>query len=116
MIYIQVSVPEEAQVEETGFKKVIRRLVGLIIPKANPDFDHKIQLVSTWLLEFEDNSSIPSREIGLDQDRNVIVKMPYKKNYGYWIDNNLTFSDFQRLFKIEHIAKEYFEKEWDKII
>jgi len=108
MVYIEINVPAKTEAKIAKFKKVIRRLIWLIIPKANPDFDHKIQLVSKWLLEFEDNSSIPSREIGLDQDGNVIVKMPYKKNYGYWIDNNLKYSDFQRLFKIENIAKKYF--------
>jgi hypothetical protein len=87
-------------------------ILKLIIPKANPDYDDKIDLVANWLLEFEDEHSIPEREIGLDANENVIMKMPYKKNYGYWADNNLRLEDFKKTFEVVEITKEYSEEKW----
>lgn len=30
------------------------------------------------------------------QANQVILKMPFKNNYGYWIDNNLVLNDFRK--------------------
>ena len=84
----------------------------LIIPKANPDYENRIALVVYWLLEFKDDQSTPEREIGLDSNENMIMKMPYNNNYGYWVDNNLTIEDFKKSFAVEEITKEYFEEKW----
>jgi hypothetical protein len=45
---------------------------------ANPDFDDIIQHVKYWLIECNTETGIPDREIGLDKDNLVILKMPYK--------------------------------------
>ncbi len=38
--------------------------------------------------------------------------MPWRRNYGYWIDNNLLLKDFQLLFDSVEITKDEFEKLW----
>ncbi len=57
--------------------------------------------------------STPQREIGVGKDGEVILKMPFNENYGYWVYNNLTCNDFKESFKIEYISKENFEKAWN---
>lgn len=42
-----------------------RFLRAIRFPVANPDYDHKLHVVSEWLIEF-DGDAKPSREIGLD--------------------------------------------------
>lgn len=112
MIFIKIKDTIKLKKKESKRKRIIQFLLELIIPKANPDFDDKIQLIAFWLLEFTSADSIPQREIGLRNDGEVVVKMPYKENYGYWSDNNLTYHDFQKLFEVEYITKEYFEEMW----
>lgn len=80
------------------------------IPRANPDFDGKIDEVTQWLLEFVDD--LPNREIGLNANGDVIVKMPDERNYGYWTDNNLTLPDFRQHFDVTEIPKEHFRELW----
>lgn len=92
-------------------KKALTGTLTTIIPKANPDFDQKIDEVRYWLVEF-DNEGIPEREIGLDQEKQVILKMPYKDNYGYWTDNNLLLNDFRKHFVVSEISKNSFEQNW----
>jgi hypothetical protein len=94
-------------------KKITTAILGKIIPVANPEFENKIDDVITWLIECDIESGIPMREIGLDKKGIAIVKMPYRKNYGYWIDNNLLLDDFYKHFQVEVITEELFEKNWD---
>jgi hypothetical protein len=112
MMYIKAKEPESVKKSESRIKRVIRFCFQLVLPKANPDFEDKIKLVAYWLLEFKDKSSVPNREIGLGINEDVILKMPYKKNFGYWVDNSLTCEDFQKTFEVEEITKEYFDEKW----
>lgn len=41
--------------------------------------------------------------------------MPYKKDYGYWIDNNFLLNDFVKKFNAIEIEKNDFETSWEKI-
>lgn len=97
------------------FEKIFIGIIKFIFPKANPDFDDKIDAVFIWLLEFENEEDFPNREIGMDSNNNVILKMPYKKNYGYWTDNNLKYKDFVSLFNVEIINENEFLKKWDEL-
>lgn len=92
--------------------RLVLSILKLILPKANPDFDDRINSVAYWLLEFEDEHSTPQREIGLNCDNDAIMKMPYKENYGYWVDNSLTPDDFRKSFETVEITKEYFDDKW----
>lgn len=112
MIYLKIKEPDGTVKKEGFIKRSIQFFLELIIPKANPDYDGKISFVTYWLLEFEGKDSVPDREIGLGINEEVILKMPYRNNYGYWVDNNLTFEDFQDTFEAEEITREYFEEKW----
>lgn len=117
--YIQFDAPKNnSQTEKDGLiksslKKALIGILSTFIPKANPDFDNKIDEVKYWLVECDNESGIPEREIGLDKEGRVILKMPYKDNYGYWTDNNLLLNDFKEYFVVSEISKDSFEQSWD---
>ena len=116
---IQFDAPgNDNQTKEDGLiksllKKVLFGILAKIIPKANPDFDNKIKEVQYWLIECDNETGIPEREIGLDKAGQVIIKMPYKDNYGYWTDNNLLLNDFKEHFVVSEISKDSFEESWE---
>jgi hypothetical protein len=114
-IFINFEIEITPKKKLSYFKVIVRKILFFIIPKANPDFESKIDLVRTWYLEFEDQNSIPISEIGLDEKNEVILKMPFKKNYGYWTDNLLKYNDFDRLFKINIISVESYKILWEQI-
>lgn len=93
-------------------KKIAKVIFTTIVPVANPDFENKIDEVSTWLIEFEADSYYPNREVGLDISDTPIIIMPWQRNYGYWTDNNLTIENFRSHFKTVDISKEEFERNW----
>lgn len=97
--------------EDTG-AKIEKPDSADVPPVSNPDFENKIDAVATWLIEFEADSYFPDREIGLDSADNPIMIMPWKKNYGYWTDNDLTIEDFRARFKCIDISREEFQKCW----
>jgi hypothetical protein len=87
-------------------------ILSTIIPKANPDFENKIDLVETWIVELDNETEIPEREIGMDKNGRIIMKMPFKNNYGYWTDNNLLLTDFKNNFETSEISRNSFENYW----
>jgi hypothetical protein len=95
------------------FKKTLVSILSKIIPIANPDFESKIPDVKCWLVECDSLTGIPEREIGLDKEGQVILKMPHKNNYGFWTDNNLLLNDFKEHFVTAEISKASFEQQWD---
>lgn len=121
MKYIKFKIPENiSKTKEEGvFQKYFFNLVSFIlrkiIPKANPDFNNQIDDVEYWLLECEIENGIPEREIGIEKNGNVIVKMPFKDNYGYWTDNNLKLNYFIEKFKAIEIEKSDFEVNWENL-
>jgi hypothetical protein len=98
---------------KSTLKKALVGILTKIIPKANPDFDDKIDEVQFWLVECDNETGIPKRELGLDIEGRVILKMPFKDNYGYWTDNNLLLNDFKEHFKTFEVSKEIFEWKWE---
>ncbi|MBS9767269.1 MAG: hypothetical protein KGV44_06990 [Flavobacteriaceae bacterium] len=121
MIYIKFKAPKTANIsKQNRFKQSIENvlccLIKRIIPNGNPDFDDKIDFVATWLVELDSKTGIPEREIGLDKNDKVIVKMPFKNNYGYWVDNNLLLADFKEHFEVTEINQDIFEKYWSLLL
>lgn len=116
--YIQFRAPKSAIRTETesslksSVKNFARNILTKVFPVANPDFENKINEVEYWLVECDKVSGIPQREIGLDQQGRVIMKMPFNDNYGYWTDNNLLLDNFKEQFKVSDITKEAFEQQW----
>ncbi|MCL9770154.1 hypothetical protein NAT47_06975 [Flavobacterium sp. HXWNR69] len=121
MKYIKFKLPENiSEPPKDGIlKKLFFNLLGnvlsKIIPKANPDFEKYIDDVEYWILECETESGIPIREIGIDKNEKVILKMPFKNDYGYWIDNYFLLNDFVNKFNAVEIEKKDFEANWEKI-
>jgi hypothetical protein len=91
------------------------KALSFVLPVANPDFEALIHFVDTWLVECRTADGIPWREIGI-KDNTVILKMPFKNNYGYWIDNNLTLDDFRKHFKAVNTSSEFFEVKWNELM
>jgi hypothetical protein len=98
---------------KNSLKEALIGFLTKIIPKANPDFDNKLDEVQYWLVECDNETGIPKREIGLDKEGQVILKMPFKDNYGFWTDNNLLLNDFKEHFIVSEISKDSFEQSWE---
>ncbi len=117
--YIQFDAPKnDSRTAKDGLiksslKKAFVGILTTIIPRANPDFENKIDEVYYWLIECDNETGIPEREIGLDKEGRVILKMPFKDNYGYWTDNNLLLNDFKEHFKTSEVSKDIFEWKWE---
>lgn len=112
--YIKIKVPKAgAQKTPENIGHLISNIdIDTDIPIANPDFENKMDKVSSWLIEFEADSYYPNREIGLNESGKPIMVMPWRKNYGYWTDNNLVIEDFRKHFETIDISKAEFEKNW----
>ena len=119
MKYIKFKIPKsKKEIERDSiFKKYFLNGISLIlkkiIPNANPDFDNLIDDVEYWNVECETESGIPEREIGIDKNGIILLKMPFKNNYGYWTDNNFKLNDFIEKFKAIEIEKTEFEFKWE---
>jgi len=79
------------------------------LPKANPTYEEKFPQVKSWLIEFEDGH-LPAREIGLDAEGRPILHGPTGVDYGFWLDTDMTYDDFEG----SPISKEQFENFWEK--
>lgn len=91
---------------------IISRILKKIIPQANPNFDDKYQFVDNWYIEYDEVEEITEREVGTDTKGVVIVKAPFKDNFGFWVDNNLKMEDYSK-FSIKHIYSEDFNQLWN---
>ncbi len=113
-IYIRFDAPKpEKSLPSNGpLKKVVKntftKILTMLIPKANPDFEHLLNQVDFWKIEFDKIENLIWREIGFDKDGVSIVAMPLGKNYGYWVDNHLTLDDY-RHFDSTNISVEEFK-------
>jgi hypothetical protein len=97
--------PKEMPWQVKLFRKVI-----FFIPDANPDYDPKMYLIKRWLIEFTDTDGqlLPWREIALGADGKPVFAGPDERNYGFWLDTNLKYEDFEG----DAIDKEEFERYW----
>ena len=79
--YIKFTMPTRTTLKRdrgiaTQVFEMLARILTLIIPKANSDFDGKIDRVKQWILEFEEDDGIPTSEIGLNKSGEIIMIMP----------------------------------------
>jgi hypothetical protein len=86
------------------------RILLFFIPRANPDYDSKMYLVKSWLIEFIEfkGELVPWREIALDDTGKPVFAGPDGRNYGFWLDTNMKFEDFDG----DIIEKDEFEHYW----
>jgi len=92
--------------EDSSSVKVLKWVLRSLNP--NYAYERKFSLVRKWLIEFEDGE-LPSREVGLNEQGNPVLWGPSYDVYGFWLDTNMTYDDFDG----EPISKEEFEKYWD---
>ena len=90
------------------------KLLLKFVPEANPDFEDKISLVRTWLAEVDNSSLLPEREIGIGDNGDVLMIMPWRNNYGYWTDNNLKLNDVHTHFDVKTITEDSFKEQWER--
>ena len=93
-------------------ENALTKILTVIIPKANPDFDHKIGEVKEWILEVDDEDGTPIREIGLDDRGFVTMIMPWKDNYGFWTDSPVEIDRLAKSREMVFSDKEEFERLW----
>ena len=105
-----VSPPQSGQLIRT-IENAVVKILSTIIPKANPDFEHLLEKVDYWKIEFNNDENVTWREIGFDKDGVSIVAMPLAKNYGYWTDNHLTLSDYEN-FDSTPLTVDEFKNDW----
>ena len=106
--------PTEISRLEKNVEKLIVQILTTIIPKANPDFDSKIQNVREWILEVDEDEETPEREIGLDDKGNVMMIMPWKDNYGFWTDSSVQVDKLAKSRDMTFGDKEEFERLWNE--
>ena len=91
-------------------------LVGLLVAffPYRPNEQDKVRY---WLLEFEIDDygeSEIKREIGLDENKVPILKLPNERNeLGYWMDEDVDYDYFKNHFEVKEISKEHFLKLWN---
>ena len=109
MKYISTTMATDWPEKEPWKSKVLKTIL-FFIPKANPGYEPKMHLVKKWLIEFEeeDGKLLPWREIGMDSNGTPVFAGPDKKNYGFWLDTNMKFEEFEG----ETIDKDEFERVW----
>ena len=71
----------------------------LVLESRGPNFEIEVE-----------NQLLPYREIGLDINGSLIIAGPDERNYGFWSDSNISFSDISGL----EISKDNFESYWEK--
>jgi hypothetical protein len=115
--YVKVIMNESFTLSSGGngntlFRNFISKVASFFLPKANPDFDELIENVKVWLLEFESETDPPVREIGLDSNGDILMIMPWRNNYGFWTDNQMSYLEFKKRFQTEDVSSVDFKMAW----
>lgn len=93
--------------------KAISWLMSNIYQDNDEGYDEVVNSAEKWLVEFEKRTEQPNREIGIDQNNNVIIKSPWAGRYAYWADLNLNLSDFKQKFNATEVNKQEFDFLWN---
>ena len=103
----------EIEVSEWGMEKpsLIQKILEKFIPAANPDTEELIKQCKYWWLEY-DESGIPQREIGFNENKKPIVLGPVGKNMGFLVDSSDNWLNFKEPSK--EVALK-FEETWDSL-
>jgi hypothetical protein len=117
-LYFKIDSPQGSDKSESGIiqrtlENAVVKVLSTFVPKGNPDFNHLIELIKTWAVEFDVEEGLVWREIGYDKNGNAIAAMSDDKNYGFWPDTQLTLDDYEGFNPIP-MAFEKFESEWTK--
>lgn len=105
MRFIKTTLATDWPAAQSRDNRFVARVIKAFIPEANPDY--ALHLVREWLIEFDD-SGLPGREIGLDASGLPVLAGPDDRNYGFWLDTNMRFQDFNG----DEVTAEVFESAW----
>jgi predicted RNA-binding Zn-ribbon protein involved in translation (DUF1610 family) len=89
------------------------RLLMVVIPKGNPDFEDRYEHVTNWWLEVGDDSLV-HREIGFDAAGHALVAAPLGNNHGIFTDLDgapASLGDLVELGEFERLWAE-FHRDW----
>ena len=106
-------IPPLRKKRRTPWGKLLDKLDKMF--RSNPDFNDKILYVAQWFVEYDEECNTSWREIGLDINKKIIVKMPDERNYGFWLDTNMEFEDFKKELGFQMITQEEFEDLWNSV-
>ena len=70
--------------------RVATRVLKLVLPTANPDFEGLYSKVVKWWVEI-DPAGVPQRELGFDAAGETVVAGPFGRNMGFWTDSHMVF-------------------------
>ena len=120
LTYLKFNSPKNETTHKTNsikskIENALNKILSVIIPKANPDFENAISNVNYWYIEFNKEDNSTCRELGFNENKLSIVAMPIGNNYGYWTDNQLILEDYEN-FVTTSITAEEFEEEWNEFI
>ncbi len=104
--FLQTTLGTDFEENKSLSDKLVRRLL-FFIPEANPGYEGNMHLVKKWVIEFDQEGS-PNREVGLNEEGNIVLAGPSERDYGFWIDTNMKFADFTG----EVVSKSEFEAIW----
>jgi len=104
-VFLKVLEDADGRSEKPG---PIWRVLSLILPKANPDFEDLYREVGYWFLEVENEKIV--REIGFSKQGAPIVIGPYGRNFGMWTDSPILLDPLESGY--EEIQEKDFEKYW----
>jgi len=95
----------------TGWRErepgVLGKLLRILFRDPNPDY--RMYLVRSWLVEFDECGG-PAREVGVGANGEPVLVGPDHRNYGFWLDTNMTWRDFTG----DEISQEDFEAQWSR--
>lgn len=112
MLYVRWSPPLAPVVKQgrvsRGVGMMLGRLFGRLLPRANPDFGHRLAEVKEWWFEV-DSRPAAVREIGFDARGEPITCAPIGRNFGF-------FTEYESL-DTKHLAggavsASSFEEQW----
>ncbi|MGB1293979.1 MAG: hypothetical protein ACPG6V_00765 [Flavobacteriales bacterium] len=83
-----------------------------LIPVGNPDFQDQLKRVESWLVEYDHDSKMTTREIGLNNKGEVLFILPLEKNLGYWSNDKRGLLDFEEIELLDYQQSE-FENKWN---
>ncbi|MCU7845917.1 MAG: hypothetical protein KZQ93_18950 [Candidatus Thiodiazotropha sp. (ex Monitilora ramsayi)] len=95
--------------EEKSLSERVLETVLFFVPKANPGYENKMHLVKEWMVEFDEENK-PFREIALDNKGHPVFSGPSEESYGFWLDTDMTYPDFEG----SEVQSYEFEKLWVK--
>jgi hypothetical protein len=87
--------------------RVATKILKLVLPAANPDFEGAYGKVVRWWVEI-DPAGVSQRELGFSAVGEAVVAGPFGRNIGFWTDSHMVFD----VGDYEVVPLDEFESAW----